>query len=504
MRVEQPKAVTVVLPVYGPAGPVPTLVRDLAVAAYALRCRGIDLNVLLLDGGDGSAGERAAAAARAVDLPLEVVAGPQAGPGAAFVAGFRRVLDADQATLVATLDATGRHDPTEIPHLIDQLLTGDLDVVIGSRWARGSGTPGLPPSRWALGKLANLTFRLITGTRGIADATTSFRVSRAAVVRDFTTGSPPLSSHAVQTMFVAMAVARGYRVGEAPIIYRAAPGSPGGLRLRDAGDFAAHLGVLRSSVDSTRQRRLSPGGRAFHGEHFGAADDLERLGTAHRFFDWVLDEFEPHLGGRMLEVGAGAGTITRKLADRYPNCRLVALEPAQNLVPALAAYGALSDRVTVHQETLAEYVRHGTGGFDAVLYLNVLEHIEDDAAELRLAAAVLRPGGALLVFGPGLEWLYSDLDYKAGHYRRYSPNQLRRLAERAGLLVERARYFDLLGVPPYYVVYKLLRQTGISGSTMWGYDWVVVPASRLLQRVLVRPPAGKNVVLVATRPAAPP
>jgi len=501
--VEQPKAVTVVLPVYGPAGPVPALVRDLAVAAYALRCRGMQLEVLLLDGAGGAAGAEAVAAAEAVELPLDVMAGPAGGPGAAFVAGFRRVLDAGRAELVATMDATGRHDPTEVPHLVDRLLTGDLDVVIGSRWTRGSGTPGLPPSRWALGKLANLTFRVVTGTRGIADATTSFRVSRVAVVRDFVTGAPALSSHAVQTMFVAMAVARGYQVGEAPIIYRAAPGSPGGLRLRDAGDFAAHLGALRESVDSTRQRRLSPAGRAFHDDHFGAADDLERLGTAHHFFDWVLDELDPHLGGRMVEVGAGAGTITRKLADRYPDCRLVALEPAENMVPALAAYGALSDRVTVHQETLADYVRHGAGGFDAVLYLNVLEHIEDDAAELGLAAEVLRPGGALLVFGPGLEALYSDLDYKAGHYRRYSPDQLRRLAEQAGLVVERACYFDMLGVPPYYVVYKLLRQTEISGSTMWGYDWVVVPASRLLQRVLVRPPVGKNVLLVATKPATP-
>jgi hypothetical protein len=289
-----------------------------------------------------------------------------------------------------------------------------------------------------LGKLANTTFRMITSTRGIADATTSFRVSRVCVVRDFTVGAGPLNSHAVQTTFVAMAVARGYRVGEAPIIYRAAPGSPGGLRVRDVRDFASHLSALRGSVDHTRQRRLSPEGRAFSDEHFGAADDLERLGTAHHFFDWVLDEFGPYLGGRMLEVGAGAGTITRKLADRYPGCRLVALEPAENMAPALSAYGALSERVTVHQETLAEYVRHGSGGFDAVLYLNVLEHIEDDAAELRLAAQVLRPGGALLVFGPGLEALYSDLDHKAGHYRRYAPGQLRRLAEQAGLVVERA------------------------------------------------------------------
>jgi SAM-dependent methyltransferase len=498
--VEEPKAVTVVLPVYGPTDPVPALVRDLGVAAYALRCRGMYLEVLLLDGGSEAAGEQAARVAESVDLPLEVVPGPAAGPGAAFVEGFRRTLEAGRADLVATLDATGRHDPTQIPKLVDRLLTRDLDVVIGSRWARGSGTPGLAPSRWALGKLANLTFRLVTGTRGIADATTSFRVTRLPVLRDFLTGAPPQSSYAVQTMFVAMAVARGYRVGEVPIIYRAAPGSAGGLQLRDVGEFAAHLEALRGSVDSARQRRLSPAGRAFHDDHFGAVDDLERLGTAHHFFDWVLDEFDPYLSGRMLEVGAGSGTITRKLADRYPDCRLVALEPADNVAGALTAYAALSDRVSVHQETLADYLRRGPDPFDAVLYLNVLEHIEDDAKEVRLAAEVLGPGGVLLVFGPALEGLYSDLDYKAGHYRRYSPERLRRLAESAGLVVHRARYFDVLGVPPYYLVYKLLRQTEISASTMWSYDWIVIPVSRLLQRILVRPPVGKNVVLVAAKP----
>ena len=66
--------------------------------------------------------------------------------------------------------------------------------------------------------------------------------------------------------------------------------------------------------------------------------------------------------------------------------------------------------------------------------------------------------------------------------------------------MEKACYFDILGVAPYYVVYKVLRQTDISGSTMWGYDRVVVPVSRLLQRVLRRPPLGKNVILVATKP----
>jgi SAM-dependent methyltransferase len=400
---------------------------------------------------------------------------------------------------VITLDANGRHDATQIPHLIDQLMADNLDVIIGSRWTRGSGTPGLSLSRWVLGRLANLAFRRLTGTRAIADATTSFRVARLPVVRDFDFGGIPLTSHSVQTAFVAMAVARGYRVGEAAIIYRPAAGGGGGLRGADAATFARQLLALRKQVDRTRQRRLSAAGRTFADDHFGAAQDLERLGTAKHFFDWVLDVFDPYLRGQVLEVGAGLGTVTRKLVDRYPDLSIIALEPAGNVFADLEAYAALTPRVAARRQTLAEYQPDPADGFDAIVYLNVLEHIADDMQELQLAAKALRPGGALLVFGPALEWLYSELDYRAGHYRRYSLRRLRGLATAAGFRVVSSRYFDVLGVVPYLVVYRLLRHDDIRGSTLWGYDRVVVPLSRLIQRILRNPPLGKNVVMIAVK-----
>jgi SAM-dependent methyltransferase len=494
----QPKSATVVLPAYRVADAIATVVRDLAVAAYALRSRGLHLDVLLLHDGEDVAAAATRNAAE-LDLPLAAGQGPASGPGEAYLAGFRQVVAEGRADLVVTLDANGRHDATQIPHLIDQLVAGDLDVVIGSRWTRGSGTPGLSPRRWVLGRLANLAFRRLTGTRSIQDATTSFRVARIPVVRDFEFGGIPLTSHSVQTTFVAMAVARGYRVGEGAIIYRQPAAGGGGLRGSDITSFARELLALRRQVDRTRQRRLSIAGRRFSDEHFGAAQDLERLGTAKHFFDWVLDELDPYLRGRLLEVGAGLGTITRKLVDRYPDLSIVALEPAENVFADLESYAALTPRVSALRQTLAEYGPEQAGGFDAVLYLNVLEHIADDKRELRLAARTLRPGGALLVFGPALEWLYSELDYRAGHYRRYSLRRLRALASAAGFKVVSARYFDMLGVLPYLMVYRLARHDDIAGSTLWGYDRTVVPLSRLLQRAVGRPPLGKNVILVAVK-----
>ncbi|MDP9022194.1 MAG: methyltransferase domain-containing protein [Actinomycetota bacterium] len=497
---QAPRTATVVLPAYGVAPALPSIVRDLAVAAHGMRTRGITLDVLVLHDGRDDAAERVEKAAAELGLALRTAAGPDE-PGAAYLEGFRQVLAEDAGPdLIITLDANGRHDATVIPRLVDRMLADGLHVVIGSRWARGSGTPGLSVPRWIMGRLANLTFRLLTGTRGVSDATTSFRVARREVFHHFDLADIPVNSHSVQTAFVAVAVANGFRIGEGPIIYGPALAGGDGLQLDDISGFARHLSALRRHVDRARQRRLSPVGRVFDDDAFGAADDLERLGTAKYFFDWVLDEFRPYLHGRLLEVGAGLGTITRKLIDRDPELTIVALEPASNVFEDLASVTALTPRVEAHRCTLAEYARDRSDRFDAVVYLNVLEHIDDDAGELRRAAEVLRPGGAVLVFGPALEWLYSDLDYKAGHYRRYTVADLRRLAEDAGLDVIKVTYFDVLGVAPYLLVYRLLRHTDISSSSMWGYDRVVVPLSRFLQRLLRRPPLGKNVILIARRP----
>ena len=490
------EVVSVVLPAYDAAGALPSVVRDLAVAAYALRSRGIDLEVLMVNGEGEPAARVADGVASEHGLALKVVDGP-ATPGEAILEGFARVVRDGRADVVATLDVSGRHDATDIPRLVDILVQRDLHVVIGSRWTRGSGTPGLSVGRWILGKLANVTFRVVTGVHGIQDATTSFRVARIEVVRELP-HPRSVTSQSVQTNFVALAVAMGYRVGEAPIMYRSPVGAVGGMGVGDVAGFVADLGALRRSTTEVRRRRLSPVNRVFGDEHFAAADDLEQLGAAENFFDWVLDGFDRDLRGDVLEVGAGTGTITRRLVERYPDIAVTALEPAGNMAAELSSFAALHPRVEAHRRTLAQVP--ADEAFDAVLYLNVLEHIGDDRTEVALAARALRPGGALLVFGPAHEWLYSDLDHKAGHYRRYSAGQLRELVAGSGLRVERCHYFDVLGVAPYWLVYTLLRHGDITGSTTWAYDRLVVPLSRLVQRVVPTPPIGKNVVLIARKP----
>jgi len=85
------------------------------------------------------------------------------------------------------------------------------------------------------------------------------------------------------------------------------------------------------------------------------------------------------------------------------------------------------------------------GSLCYVYSLNVLEHIEDDESALRLIATKLASEGRLLLCGPAFQLLFSSMDRKVGHFRRYRRQQLIGLARRAGLKVVVARYADSLG-----------------------------------------------------------
>jgi hypothetical protein len=135
-----------------------------------------------------------------------------------------------------------------------------------------------------------------------------------------------------------------------------------------------------------------------------------------------------------------------------------------------------------------------------VVFLNVLEHIEEDGAELRLARRAVRPGGWVGILVPALPALYGPIDLKSGHFRRYSEQQLAELIAGAGLQPIRIRHMDALGVVPYWINYRLLNKSAISGGGVWAFENVFVPATRFVTRHAKELPLGKNLVALARRP----
>jgi len=230
-----------------------------------------------------------------------------------------------------------------------------------------------------------------------------------------------------------------------------------------------------------------------------AGGELAAMAEGRNYYRWILRELRPHLGRRILEVGAGSGTFAAHLLAEADPDRLVLLEPALNLQPLLAARFAGEGRVRLVGQTLPE-AREGLAAtpFDSVVSVNVLEHIPDDGEALAIMAGLLRPGGRLLLFVPALPGLYGTLDAAFGHRRRYGRRELAGKLTAAGLGVRRLAYMNLPGALAWLVSGRILRATTLRPGAVRLYDRLAVPLVAALER-RIPPPLGQSLLAVAEK-----
>lgn len=211
---------------------------------------------------------------------------------------------------------------------------------------------------------------------------------------------------------------------------------------------------------------------------------------------WLL----PYLHGRVLEVGAGIGGTTRTLCDGT-QADWLCLEPDAALasrITQLLAQRELPAICRLHVGTLDD-LPASEGLFDSILYIDVIEHIEDDAAELARAYERLAPGGHILIIVPAHQWLFSPFDQAIGHFRRYSRPRVRQ-ALPAGCRVQRLMYLDSLGLLASAANKLMLRQSYPTLAQIKFWDRTIVPISRLTDR-LTGFALGKSVLAIVQKPA---
>lgn len=226
--------------------------------------------------------------------------------------------------------------------------------------------------------------------------------------------------------------------------------------------------------------------------------ELEAAAGLDNYYAWIIDAFAPYLGGHAIEIGSGIGTFGALLRPRVDRLDLV--EPSPNLTAVLHEKFSGDAGVTVHGATLEAHIAAMDDACrDAVVLVNVLEHIQDDREALAGLFRVTRPGGHLLLFVPALPFLFSELDRQFGHFRRYRRDDLGAKVADAGFEVRVARYFDILGVAPWWLLNTVGGKTDFNPRMVRLYDSVGVPVTRFAER-LAAPPFGKNVLLVARRP----
>ncbi len=220
---------------------------------------------------------------------------------------------------------------------------------------------------------------------------------------------------------------------------------------------------------------------------YSGTDNLEVMQEAHNYNQYLIDLVTEHAGSAksILDFGAGIGTFARILKER--GLPVSCLEPdsaqAKRIEKSgLNVYNALE---SIKAQSL-EYI----------YTLNVIEHIEDDKALLKELRSKLKEGGRILIYVPAFMLLFSAMDTKVGHYRRYTAKSLKQLAKESGYGIEKSEYVDSAGFFAT-LLYKYIgdKDGGINTGALIFYDRFLFPLSRFMDNFF-RHIFGKNVYIV--------
>lgn len=224
--------------------------------------------------------------------------------------------------------------------------------------------------------------------------------------------------------------------------------------------------------------------------NYTGTDNLEVMAEAinyNQFLNELVLKYA-NKNDKILDFGAGIGTFARRVHEAGYSVECIESDPAQ------------AD--TISQSGLQVYTSIDDvpdQSCDYIYSLNVLEHIEDDAAITRALYNKLKPGGTILIYVPAMQLLFSSMDRKVQHYRRYSKSSLRDIADSSGLDVDYIHYADCAGFFAT-LAYKLFGSDrgDINLRSLIIYDRLVFPLSRLFDGV-ARYLFGKNVYMLARR-----
>jgi SAM-dependent methyltransferase len=225
------------------------------------------------------------------------------------------------------------------------------------------------------------------------------------------------------------------------------------------------------------------------------AEDFEfaALSEAQNYRDALLREFSKHLRGRVLEVGSGIGQITGELLKNRAITRLVSIEPHPGFHSKLS--GLFPGHTVIHG-TIDDL--NSGENWNAIVSINVLEHINDDERELgNYHRHLAKENGVLCLFVPARPEIYAPIDKDFGHFRRHTKPGLRRKLERAGFHILQLRYYNLAGYFAWWLNFRVLRKRHFNAGAVRLFDRLVFPAMHGLESRICAPPIGQSLLAIA-------
>jgi len=375
-------------------------------------------------------------------------------------------------------DADLEYHPKDLIRIMNVFAEEELvDAVYGSRFAGGELRRILLYRHELGNRFLTFLTNVITNLN-LTDMETCYKAVRTSLLK-----SIPLESNdfRIEPEITIKLSKRRARIFEIPISYSGRTYDEGKkINWRDG--FRALMAMAKFT--------LSDG--IYQVDPYGSGT-LARLARASRFNGWMADTIRGYCGTRVLEIGSGVGNLTRKLIPREhyvaSDINPLYLEPLAALStdhPYLrASYCDVMDSASFPKQT---------GGFDTVICLNVIEHVEDDLKAMENIRSVLADGGAAIVLVPNGPRNFGTLDEVLGHHRRYTKQALIRLSEDSGFVVEKIFGFNRIGTPAWFLNGKILRRRVFGLFQVWMLD-VLTPVFRVVDPILPFPPLSLIAVL---------
>lgn len=225
--------------------------------------------------------------------------------------------------------------------------------------------------------------------------------------------------------------------------------------------------------------------------------ELELFSSATNWKRYLLRIIGSYLGCDVLEVGAGIGSTTRVFCDGSQK-RWLCIEPDKH--QANVIYNACQKKLLpscckVKIGAITELSDEER--FDTILYIDVLEHIQNDALEIANAASRLLPCGHLIVVCPAHQYLFSPFDKSIGHFRRYNQTSLLALMT-SEIEIVKTMYIDSIGFFASLINRLLLRTEIPSHLQIKIWDRIMVPITGIID-LLINYTFGKSIVVIWKR-----
>ena len=167
--------------------------------------------------------------------------------------------------------------------------------------------------------------------------------------------------------------------------------------------------------------------------------ELECFDEAKNWRKYQFENVLKYINSSVLEVGPGTGNNVQYYRDRASEITL--LEINKDTADSLKSKFKGDKKITVLNSDINSQERK----FDTILYMDVLEHIEDDEKEINRALEQLKPGGNIIFFIPAYQFLYSDFDKAIGHVKRYTKHFFLTFKRDKKISITELKYFDSIG-----------------------------------------------------------